>query len=249
MSEDDLTPRVFFDAFGDLEQSYALGNKAALYDTLARSNSTGEGLPKWAVGPLQAALFEKWEPRLKEWKGPRKPLNGGYSELLSRYLRAEVYRAAMLWVKNKRYYQRLPTRCIRAWYNGEFDNLPKTNGEAALAVTAVGLKGTFIANISSKTTLEKHRYFGAAPSPVNLSEGDLEMAEAFEMTPEQYADCVSGNLPGNHNLALSFGYQESEVIFGLRDPGQFWGPPEESPEPPEHIKAILNKEPPIMEGK
>ncbi len=235
-----------FSIFTDLEQSYSLGNKAALYDAVARSNATGAGLPDWALKPLQELLVEKWEPRRSRWKGNRSPLKGGYSQLLAKYLRSQVYRSAMLWVENKRHYERLPTKCVQAWYDGEFDKLTDTAAESAITVTSRGLLGTFIANNSTRKTIEKDRYFGAVPKGGDLSDLDRERAHDSKMTHAEYAAYLAENWESLYTLPLSFGYKESEVVFGFREPGQFWGPP---CDPPDHICEILENEPPTMEDK
>jgi len=45
--------------FADLEQSFALGNKAALYETISRSLELGAPLPSWAASELQKLVLEK----------------------------------------------------------------------------------------------------------------------------------------------------------------------------------------------
>lgn len=218
--------------FADLERSFGLGNKVALYDAISRSTSLGVALPEWAVTALQDLVIERWRGNLNRWSG--------YKALLNNYLRSEVYRACMLWVENKHHYKRLPTRCVQAWYEGELDDLPEGKAEAALELALRGLKGT-PAESTSSSLMEKQRYFEANADAERLVDEDPQSAEFFEMSPEDYRAFIAASYRESRKTQISFGYNDCEVLFGLRPEGQFWGPP--PGDPPKHIQAILEKEP------
>lgn len=218
--------------FSDLEQSYALGNKASLFDAISRSTGLGVPLPSWAASALKELVVQKWANKFNTWSG--------YNALLSNYLRSEVYRACMLWVKNKHHYKLMPTRCIQAWYDGDLDDLPEGKEEVAMTVALMGLVGT-PAEKTSWEYLEKQRYFEAIPEADSLQVDDFETAEFLDMSPDEYRAYIAGMYRDHHKTPITFGYNDTEVIFGLRDAGQFWGPPDAPP--PAKIQAILDAEP------
>jgi len=218
--------------FSDLEQSYKLGNKVALYDAISRSTALSAPLPGWATSAFQELLIEKWAYKLNTWDG--------YRALLSKHIRAEVYRSCMLWVTNKHHYKQMPTRCIQAWYEHKLDSLPAGKEEAAFEVSLIGLQGT-LAALTSPSLFEKQRYFDAIPEAEKLQHDDLGIAEFFEMSASEYCDFITASYRDSRKTPVTFGYNEAEVRFGLRPEGQFWGPP--AGEPPEHIQTILDAEP------
>jgi hypothetical protein len=221
------------DQFLDLERSFALGNKAALYDAISRSTTLGVPLPAWAACALEELVVDRWAGRLNTWSG--------YKALLARFIRSEVYRACMLWVQNKHHYKRMPTRCIQAWYDYKFEKLPAEQEQAAMTVALEGLQGTPAAKTSWEY-MESQRYFDAIPEAEKLQIDDIEdVAASYGITPDEYRALISASYRDHAKIPLSFGFSDTEVLFGLRPEGQFWGPPPGAL--PEHIQAILDAEP------
>lgn len=237
---DDKDGNFLNNRFLDLESEFAIGYKPALYDVLKRSNQGGLGLPDWATAELQKLVVEKWKLHLNTWKGTSPSFKVGYKKLLGKYLRATIYGSARLWMKNKNHYRRMPTKCIEAWYEGKLENLPN-GADGAIELTQIGLIGTFAAN-TSKSTIEKERYLNAVPEANKMDFSNPEMAAAYEMGDDEYQDYQRELYRESKQLHLSFGYSDTEVIFGLREPGRFWGPPYD---PPEHIQRTLEEEKPL----
>jgi hypothetical protein len=142
----------------ELQQMFRLGNKMALHDALMECQRLNLPLPDWAVEPIRSAFVVQWKPRRSKWKADRskltkresKLLKGGYCATLARYVRGEVYRSVVAWIKDSYRYVDMPTACIRAWFDGEWKKKPSGEAEA-IEFALVGLKDTFAE--CSETTL------------------------------------------------------------------------------------------------
>lgn len=218
----------------ELGRKYELGDKTALLDAISISNATDTGLPDWAADELSELVCDRWKGKLKTWKGTKQPLKSGYKKLLGNYVRAQVFSAVTDFFENKHSYKRMPTVCIQAWYDGKLEIIPENNDGAveianmALAKTAFGAISfeTFEDQMSFKPDNDAYREaraFVASQGP-NKPEADLD-----ELAVDFFRELLA--------LPLSFGERESEVLFGLREPGQFWGPPRG--DPPDWVRKLL----------
>lgn len=210
--------------FEHLRQLYELGDKTALYDAVTVSNQCRIGLPDWAAEDLKQLVLEKWKGKLKTWEGTRKPLNSGYKMLLANYVRTKVMRSVLAFLADNKNYKQMPTRCVEEYQaNGLKRFLSADEPEVAIANFA--MSKTAFGAIGSKY-YKQQRDFPPDEAAIDDAENEVELqwGDGFqELTKQEIVD----QLTEQKLLPLEFGYRESEELFKLRPPGQFWGPPSE----------------------
>jgi hypothetical protein len=198
-----------------------LGNPMALYEVVMICNRLNTHIPDWAAEPIKIAIAGYYTGEKSGVIGQSNTPLGRYKETLKHHIRADIYKVAMAWIKDKNKYRNLPTKCIQAWYDGELEFI-SAGSQGALQVACIGLDGIFAQ--CSIETLEKHKYFGKNHE-----------IEALDLDEETKSDLRDHQRP-----PISFGYNDVEVVFKLRPAGQFWGPP---CDPPEHIAKLLDPNP------
>lgn len=214
----------------ELGRMYELGDKTALYDAISVSSQTDTVLPDWAADELKQLVLDRWRGNIKTWKGTKQPLKSGYKKLLANFVRAQVFNKITCFFEDKKTYKQMPTICIQAWYDGELEKFPESN-EGAVEIANMVLAKTAFGAISFETFEDQMSF---KPDKDAYREAKTLVASQGTKKPdagpdEEAVDFFRELL----ELPLSFGDRESEVLFELRQPGQFWGPP--SGDPPDRV--------------
>lgn len=222
-----------------LKERYELGDKTALYEAIDAIGRYGAPQQSWVVTELRKLVVERWRGKYNTWKGPASPKGGNFKKWMGNYLRSEVQKSVKQFLADKRLYKHMPTACIQAWYDGKLDAIDQETDKVVTVANIAMAKTCF--GTASFDTYAQHNSFkphnDAEHSVHQLIRAEMEKSEAHGFAASPSNDEAEAFFRDIVRLPFSFGYRDSEIALGLRQPGQFWGPPET--EPPEHIKQLL----------
>ncbi|WP_324752785.1 hypothetical protein [Roseovarius sp. Pro17] len=137
----DITARQF----GEYRRRIESGDPIAIFEATVMCSGKKVEIPQWLADELMKTIADFHLGNKPSWKKAGNQPLIIVRRRIEQDVRRRAVKAVRLWIKDRRQYHDLPTRCIKAWFGQRIHHSEFNNYEDALRLTRFGIRGLRIA--------------------------------------------------------------------------------------------------------